>query len=90
MTELMEQNFKTIKLSVTQDTIDISLPHPDGFSSLVSTYKISEMNDFDKYVVDLTLTAIAQKGGLNLVGYISSADASFIITRATVATYAGN
>ncbi len=65
---LIAKYFKHIKVSTRRNTISLAVITDDLFFRFRNTYDRSEMDDFDKSVIELALTSIAQGRSLYLEG----------------------
>ncbi|OOC65152.1 hypothetical protein [Brucella intermedia] len=62
------KEFKHIKVTAYPNIIALSVATDDVWFSFRNNYDVSEMNDFDKTVIEFALTAIAQGRDLYLLG----------------------
>nr|WP_278389011.1 hypothetical protein [Brucella intermedia] len=65
----VERSYKYVKVIAEQNNIIISFITEDLEYRFSNKYNRAEMDDFDKNVIELALTAVAQGGALNIIGY---------------------
>lgn len=65
----IEKSFKFIKVIAEPSAIILSFITQDLEYRFRNKYNRSEMNEFQKNIIEFALTAVAQGGALNIIGY---------------------
>ncbi|MGN6447542.1 MAG: hypothetical protein ACTHLK_02850 [Brucella intermedia] len=65
----IEKSYKFIKVIARPSTIIMTVITEDSEYHFKNQYNRAEMDDFDKNLIEWALTAVAQGGALNIIGY---------------------